>query len=695
MKDRSINSLLMNSASYRILLVSLLVFLIFSARIVYSQPYYVDGSAEAGGNGSQEFPFRTIQEGITLAQAGETVWVYPGKYQEQVSTQRNGLPGAPVTIRSYISAGAPDGAAPGWVPEDESKRVWVLYNGRGIDINHSYITIDGINVDGLWHSNSYIDQDGIFRDSTSTSTYPSGTNGIVRVNSGTASVTLRNIEVKNNQLHLVRVHGTDVLIDNAKIHRGISRTVNSPVPQPGIISADEFFRDAHGIEASDAKGLTITNTYIGYVSGDCIQSGRSAWNKLTVENSQLEIKPITEPILGLQAGTWFSEDIYDTKTPDNGQGGAAFNKGVIFRNNSLNGTRYSRILHGAVLNLKEGVEDILVEGNKIYDNRMTFRLRQPTRGYVIRNNFIYNNETVFRFEGPVDDVKVQNNTFYNNITGVHEIDGGATNAFFSKNIFADGQHSVSLKAPHIQWDHNIFYNVSSPQGDNRRIENPLFINPLQDNLNLQPQSPALAWGIGARPWKVPFFTLWYISTNAPVVAGELLELSIEVVNFGGETGTQTLELTNTENLRIASFENVSLKSGESQVLTFTWDLGDNAVSNKEVSVKSYDDVYRFEYSVLLTDIPAIKETPDNSTLNCIYPESSSPFVVIQYNLPKQEKVFLEVYTLKGQCIRRFNPQVKDAGTHQVRFDTTSLNQGIYLVSMNTGNKKNTCRLMVN
>ncbi len=660
-----------------------------------AQSYYVNGSAEVGGNGSQEFPFQTIQEGLAAAQPGETVWVYPGKYQEQVSTQRNGLPGAPVTIRSYISAEAPDGAAPGWVPEDESKRVWILYKGRGIDINHSYITIDGINVDGLWHSDSYIDQDGVFRDSTSTSTYPSGTNGIVRVNSGTASVKLRNIEIKNNQLHLVRVHGTNVLIDNAKIHRGISRTVNSSVPQPGIISGDEFFRDAHGIEASDAKGLTITHTYIGYVSGDCIQSGRSAWNKLTVENSHFEIKPIDEPILGLQEGTWFSEDIFDTKTPDNGQNGAAFNKGVIFRNNSLNGTKYSRILHGAVLNLKEGVEDILVEGNKIYDNRMTFRLRQPTRSYIIRNNFIFNNETAFRIEGPVDDVQVLNNTFYNNITGVHEIDGGATNAFFSKNIFADGQHSTTLKAPHIVWNNNIFYNVSSPQGDNRSVENPLFINPLQDNFNLQPQSPALAWGIGARPWDVPFFTLWHISTNAPVVAGELLELSIEVVNFGGETGTQTLELTDAENIQIASFENVTLKSGESQFLTFKWDSGNNAVSNKEVFVKSNDDAYRFEYSVLLTDIPEIKETAKNSTLNCIYSESSSPFVVIQYKLPKQERVFLEVYTLKGQCIRRFNLQVKDAGTHQMRVNTTSLNKGIYLVSLNTGNKKYSCRLMVN
>ncbi len=462
-----------------------------------SGAYYVDASAEAGGNGSKNSPFCTIMEGVHVARPGETVWVLPGEYNEEVITQRDGLPGQPITIRSFISAEAPEGSEPGWIPEDDSKRVWIRREGRGIDILHSYIVIDGINIDGLWHSNSYIDENGIFRDSTVTGTFPSGTTGILRINSGTNETTFRNIEVKNNQLHLVRAHGNNILIDNARIHRAISRTVNSPAPPPAIASGDEYFRDSHGIESSNANGLTIINTYIGYVSGDCVQSGRSEWSRITIENCHFEIKPLAEPILGLQVGTWFSEDIYDTKTPDKGQNGAKFNKGVTWRNNVLHGTRYSRYQHGAVLNLKEGVEGILVEGNRIYDNRMTFRLRQPTRGYIIRNNFIYNNETAVWFAGPVDNVQILNNTFFGNEVAVTESGSGATGSVISNNIFANGPHNMNLKPPHIKWKHNLFYDVAAKQGEDIIEKNPLFADSNNNDFNLLPDSPALPLGIGA------------------------------------------------------------------------------------------------------------------------------------------------------------------------------------------------------
>src|SRR5690554_4309566 len=122
--------------------------------------YYVDASSSMQGNGSMKSPFQTIQEGVNSAQPGETIVVLPGIYNESVTTQRNGLPDAPITIRSSISADAPENAEPGWTLENQNDRVWISYPGRGIDIVHSYIHIDGINVDGMWHSNSYIDDEG-------------------------------------------------------------------------------------------------------------------------------------------------------------------------------------------------------------------------------------------------------------------------------------------------------------------------------------------------------------------------------------------------------------------------------------------------------------------------------------------------------------------------------------------------------
>ena len=277
------------------------------------------------------------------------------------------------------------------MPDDPRQRVWIRRSGRAIDIRHGHVVIDGLNVDGLWHGNAQIDADGRFVDPSRNDQWVSGTNGIIRIVQDARHVTLRNGEVRNNQRHLIRVHGSHVLLENMRIHHAIARVNGSATPQVGRVTGDEYFNDAHGIVASHAFGLSVRRTHIGQVSGDCVQLERSPWGEFLVENSLLEIAPLEQPVLDLAADVWFGEDLFDTKTPDRGRNGAAFNAGVTFRGNVLRGTRYSRIQHGAVLNLKEGVENILLEGNRIHDNRMALRLREPTRGYAIRKNLFYDN----------------------------------------------------------------------------------------------------------------------------------------------------------------------------------------------------------------------------------------------------------------------------------------------------------------
>ncbi len=46
--------------------------------------FFVDDDAEAGGNGSKERPFRTIQEGLDATSYGDTVRLAPGTYDERV-----------------------------------------------------------------------------------------------------------------------------------------------------------------------------------------------------------------------------------------------------------------------------------------------------------------------------------------------------------------------------------------------------------------------------------------------------------------------------------------------------------------------------------------------------------------------------------------------------------------------------------
>ena len=44
--------------------------------------YYVDASVSRAGDGSREYPFKTIQAAADLAVAGDEVLVFPGIYRE-------------------------------------------------------------------------------------------------------------------------------------------------------------------------------------------------------------------------------------------------------------------------------------------------------------------------------------------------------------------------------------------------------------------------------------------------------------------------------------------------------------------------------------------------------------------------------------------------------------------------------------
>jgi len=45
---------------------------------------FVDINASENGNGSQEFPFKYIQQAADIAQPGDYVQVMPGEYHEEV-----------------------------------------------------------------------------------------------------------------------------------------------------------------------------------------------------------------------------------------------------------------------------------------------------------------------------------------------------------------------------------------------------------------------------------------------------------------------------------------------------------------------------------------------------------------------------------------------------------------------------------
>lgn len=61
---------------------------------------YVDAQAKASGNGTQEAPFKHIQEAASVAQAGDLVMVMPGTYRESVNPCHSGSKDKPIMYQA-------------------------------------------------------------------------------------------------------------------------------------------------------------------------------------------------------------------------------------------------------------------------------------------------------------------------------------------------------------------------------------------------------------------------------------------------------------------------------------------------------------------------------------------------------------------------------------------------------------------
>ena len=94
---------------------------------VHAATFYVDQHAPAAqqADGSAAQPFRTIQEAVDRAQAGDTVLVRAGTYRETVYFEHGGAPGQPLTLAAYpgeqvVISGAD--VLNGWQPKSKDER---------------------------------------------------------------------------------------------------------------------------------------------------------------------------------------------------------------------------------------------------------------------------------------------------------------------------------------------------------------------------------------------------------------------------------------------------------------------------------------------------------------------------------------------------------------------------------------------
>lgn len=118
----------------------------FGAKASYSRLYYVSPSGNDNNDGtSGDKPLLTIDKALSFADAGDSVVLADGNYDQTVASTKDGRQDAPITIRG--GRGAVVRGSDGF--------------GRVVEIRHSHITLQGFTIDGK-HGDG--DSDSDYRD---------------------------------------------------------------------------------------------------------------------------------------------------------------------------------------------------------------------------------------------------------------------------------------------------------------------------------------------------------------------------------------------------------------------------------------------------------------------------------------------------------------------------------------------------
>ncbi|MCL6097400.1 MAG: T9SS type A sorting domain-containing protein [Bacteroidetes bacterium] len=117
---------------------------------------------------------------------------------------------------------------------------------------------------------------------------------------------------------------------------------------------------------------------------------------------------------------------------------------------------------------------------------------------------------------------------------------------------------------------------------------------------------------------------------------------------------------------------------------------DNAVATEtqySYRVAAYSSTTESEYSnvdsikTLATAVEGYETIPSDYLLLQNYPNPFNPSTVIRYDLPRESKVKISVYTMLGKLVAVLKNDIQSEGQYELRFEGGHQASGIYLVKM--------------
>jgi hypothetical protein len=131
-------------------------------------------------------------------------------------------------------------------------------------------------------------------------------------------------------------------------------------------------------------------------------------------------------------------------------------------------------------------------------------------------------------------------------------------------------------------------------------------------------------------------------------------------------------------------------SGETHVYTFhDYRLNSGSYNYR---LKQIDFNGNYEYFNLHQEI--VIAVPEKFSLSQNYPNPFNPVTLINFSIPQTGIVILTVHDVSGREVIKLLNEKKDAGTYSIQFDGAGLNSGIYFYTLQTGNTKETKKMIL-
>ncbi|MGE5497808.1 MAG: T9SS type A sorting domain-containing protein, partial [Syntrophothermus sp.] len=115
--------------------------------------------------------------------------------------------------------------------------------------------------------------------------------------------------------------------------------------------------------------------------------------------------------------------------------------------------------------------------------------------------------------------------------------------------------------------------------------------------------------------------------------------------------------------------------------------------NKWIGTGNGLSVFR-EEGVILSDVKKDISSPESFSLSQNYPNPFNPSTTISYSIPEGRVVILKVYDMLGKEVKMLMNEYKEAGTHSVQFNASTLPSGIYVYTIQAGEFRNSKKLML-